>query len=408
MSTSRMLIMSALTVLLAAGLYLGLRSMGGWITGPRPDLTFASFAAPIAGAPDPGAQFEIEILVRNLGPGVLDRTVKVVAFRGDPREGGDPERATTGQVDVPLEPGEHTRVTLPLTAPDEPGPIDLYFAIDPDRDVAETDLENNVLLSSIYVAQPRRPMVDLAVEEIRFDPPAPRSNQDVLITVVVANRGDAPTLSMVSVDLYINDPLGPLEGLPGTRRLTAPPLAVGESVELSARWRFDGAQLVATYARVDTDQEIDESSEVNNLLGPEIVAVGTAEQEGFPDLVVDAVELLDPEDMTIGTQGRIRVRVANVGGADTTSAFSVNVVYEPVGGVPIGFPPREDGQPSWSRDLRFLAAGQSFVLPLIQVPFIQTGEWTLAVDVDPYNEVAEGPGEENNQREMRWTVSARR
>ena len=410
MSTSRALMLSALTLVAAAAIFFGVRSLGRWAAGPQPDLSFASFAAPASRVPYPGEESALEILVENLGPGVLKERVDVAAFASDPRKGGKPERVAAGRLDPPLEPAESKRVALSFTAPDEPGALDLYFAIDPDRAIAEASRENNVLLSRVHVGLPPRPTPDLVVSGIRFDPPAPRSNQDILVVAAVGNEGDAPTASTTLVDLYINDPLGPMDGLPGTRRLTVPPLQPGQSVELPARVRFDDAQLVGVYARVDTDEQILERSDANNLFGPEIVAVGTAEQRGDPDLVVESIEFLDAGEHSLGEKALVRVRVANRGQADTTSSFSVNVSYRPNAGWGPGYPKEYDEEPMWSRDLRFLAVGQSYALPLIEIPFVRPGGWIAVAQVDPYDEVSEGDreGEGNNQQEIRWTVSSER
>ena len=62
----------------------------------------------------------------------------------------------------------------------------------------------------------------------------------------------------------------------------------------------------------------------------------------------------------------------------------------------------------WSRDLRFLAVDQSYALPLIEIPFVRSGDWTAVAVVDPYNEVSEGTQEKNNFKEIQWTVSSER
>ena len=212
MNVSRVLMLSALTMGLGAALFFGVRSIGQRATEPQPDLTFASFASPASRVPYPGEVSELEILVKNLGPGILEDAVDIVAFAADPRGAGKPARIAAGRFVPPLASGELRRAVLSFTAPDYPGPLDLYFAIDPDGDIAETSRENNVLLSRIHVGLPPQPTPDLVVSSIRFDPPAPRSNQDILVVAEVSNQGDASTVTTALLDLYINDPLGPMDG----------------------------------------------------------------------------------------------------------------------------------------------------------------------------------------------------
>jgi hypothetical protein len=399
MSGTRTLVLLVLTVAVAATIYLGLRRIGIETGGPRPDLRFATYAKPDPPLPGPSSAVDLKIDVTNDGSASLDETVEVVAFDADPREGGQPQRVAVGQLDPPLAPKESRTVSLPFVAPDEARDVKLFFAIDPDGAVTEVTRENNVIPTTVRVIPPRPPTPDLVIRKIRFEPAAPRVDQDLLIVAVVANEGDGATSDAVIVDLYVNDRVGPQPRMPGTRRLRAPPLQPDETFEVSSRMRFAGPQLLKVYAQVDTDGEIHEATEGNNVAGPEIVAVGSAQQSGDPDLIVESLELVPPTAV-LGETGKLKVQ----GKADTTSSFSVNLKFGPEGPPPPGFPDLGD-EPNLSVDLRFLAAGQSYRLPDIPIPFHSGGAWRIAVEVDPYDEVKEGDGEGNNRKELELRVA---
>jgi len=407
MSPRRGLLLLGVTLVLAGGLYLGLRWAGLRANAPLPDLQFSAFVQAEPWFPVTGESATLTALVENEGEGAFEGSFRVAGYARDPRKGDGGEPVATGYFEGRIESGERANVTFPFEAPAQPAQLELYFAIDPDGELRELSRENNVVMSPIRVVSPPETYPDLAVEEIRFEPPAPRQNQDLVIVAVVENRGEAATPGAPVVDLYVNDPIGPKPRLPGSYRLRAPVLGAGESAEVSARVRFEEPQLVGVYAQVNTDLDISESNRTNNISGPAIVAVGSAEQHGAPDLVVDAAEL-EPPTPVVGSTSHLRVRIANRGGADTTSPFSVNVTFDPKGGRGPGFPSRDENEPSWSRDLRFLAAGQSFELPPVPIPFTRIGTWIIEVEVDPYDEVPEADGEGNNVHRSEVRVGAPR
>jgi subtilase family serine protease len=403
MDRSRLALWLLGTLAVAAVAYFGTREIGQNLTGPRPDLRFASFVGAKPAVPALGVPFDLTVSILNDGVGALDRDVAVVAFVDDPRNPSQPVRLAEVVLQAPLAPGETRQLAIPTTSPETAQNLELFVAIDPDGDLRETNRENNVIPGLIRVAAAAVPRPDLVLKEIRFDPPAPRSNQDVSIVAVVANEGESATSAPAIVDLYLNDPLGPLPHLPGTVRAHAPPLHPGSQAEVSTRRRFDEAQLVAVHAQVDTDQVIDETDESNNVLGPTVVAIGTAVQSGSPDLVIKSVELTG-DDPQVGTVGQLDVTIANRGHADTISPFSLDLYFRPETPNP-GFPVPSGDEPSWSTDLRFLAAGQEFQLRPVPLPLTSRGRWTVLARVDPHDEVDEGEDEENNQQELEFWVS---
>ncbi len=406
MSGTRIALYFAVTCAVAALLYTGLRFAGRIIGAPAPDLRFASFVKAEPAAPIIGEEATFSVMIENSGGGPAPRGIQVVAFASDPREGAA-EIVTRGQLEEELAPGARGLVTMPYASPGEPQEVQLFFVIDPDLNLGESSRENNFLPATFAVRRPPTPRPDLLVEEIRFEPAIVRAEQDVSAVAVVRNVGRANTGAPTTLDFYVNDPIGPQPRLPGTRRLRVPPLSPNETVELPVRMRFRNSQLVSIQTQVDTDGEIVESDETNNIHDRVILTVGTPNPEGRPDLVVDRIEM-EPLTPEVGQRGRLHVGLKNRGGADTDAVFAVAVRYQAPDGSPVGAPPTDEDAPYRSVDLRFLAAGQSFELPPIPIAFTHAGIWKVAVEIDPYKEVDEGEQEANNRAEIDVRVAMRR
>lgn len=401
MKPSMLVMLFVGTLVVAGGAYLGIRQFGLGLAAPRPDLRFIGNVNPEPFVPAPAQDARLNLMLENHGEGRLKGPVQVVAYATDPMRGDRSEPVATGELAGPMEPGDRKVVSLPYRAPDEPQQLVLYFVIDPDQKLREATRENNIVIGRVSIFPPAPPRPDLVVSELRVEPAAPVQGQDMTVVVTVENRGKLATPDVSIVDLYVNDPEAVINGLPGNRRSRIPPLEPGKSVETSFRMRFDWPMLIQLDAQVDTDRLIDESDEGNNHEGDLIVAIGSKNQEGRPDLVVDHFEVT-PAEPALGRTSQLLVRVKNQGGADTAGGFSVNVDYKGPENSGLG---RIEGEPYRSIDLRFLPAGQSYDLPPIPVPITHIGTWKFSADVDPYGEVEEGTNEGNNRQEFEVKVA---
>lgn len=391
------------TCLMAGLLYFGLREAGRKAGAPRPDLRFASFVSADPMFPEPGATASLLFVLANEGTGDSPGGIDIVAYGSDPRTGDPGEPVFSGRIDEGILAGETRTASLPWQAPDRPGELRWYFVLDPEERLSEETRDNNVVLSVLTIAEARSPQADLALDELRYDPAAPSAGRDFSVVAAVVNRGEAATTQPVTLDFYVNDPIGPQPRLPGQHRVRVPPLESGARHEARVRLLFDKPRLVGVHAQVDTDEEVQDLDRSNNVAGPAIVAVGSAEQSGHADLVIESIEL-DPSSPTLGSQALLRVRVANRGTADTANPFSVDIDFGPETKLP-GF--ANTGEPEHhSLDLRFLAAGDSFSLPGIPVSFNVGGVWSFRAVADPYHEIDEGAdgGEDNNEASLEARV----
>ncbi len=126
-----------------------------------------------------------------------------------------------------------------------------------------------------------RQLPDLVVQSISLDEPA-RLGITSTIRVVVKNIGTADVASSNNffVDLYV-DPAAPPEpgrpGEPGTLTMGVQGylFRVGQPVPLLFHYAFTRTRSYDLYARADTDGDVVESNEDNNVLGPIIANART-------------------------------------------------------------------------------------------------------------------------------------
>lgn len=135
------------------------------------------------------------------------------------------------------------------------------------------------------IPQPAGPMdglPDLVVTSISVNPP-PQLGVTATIQVVIKNQGSAdvqPSNNFL-VDLYIDPPVPPESGRPGqpgtlTQGVQGYLLKQGANVPLTFEYVFTRTQTFDLYAQVDTDGNVVEADEENNVFGPVFIPVRTS------------------------------------------------------------------------------------------------------------------------------------
>jgi len=213
-----------------------------------------------------------------------------------------------------------------------PGIFEVRVLADPDDRVNEHDPANNELVTTVTVLTPRRPDLTFVQERILFHPPdatVPRG-QDVTISVVIVNLGDAPAapfdveFSHCRITAVVTC-AAPEEfttaGMVSPQRL--PGLGIGEQTEVTATLHTSALSpgLYAVRVVIDPGGEVDEQSEVNNeLFLPQLVTL-----QG-PDLTIVDVQLPNlrtqeqlptgeerPRAITQGEEILVSTTIGNVG-----------------------------------------------------------------------------------------------
>jgi hypothetical protein len=151
--------------------------------------------------------------------------------------------------------------------------------------------------AEVTVAQP---LPDLTVDSINFEPYPPIQGEETLVSIAIRNAGagDAGGFSWEwqAGSEAIFD--GRLRGL-----------RAGQTEVVTARWTPDGAYAsLSTEARVDTDDEVEESNENNNTLAAVIQVVEAS---------------VEPEIVTIRSQGALDGYQVNDGSGSTTEDILV-------------------------------------------------------------------------------------
>ena len=110
---------------------------------------------------------------------------------------------------------------------------------------------------------------DLVVTSIDISPPKPEAGEPFDFTVEVSNLGLTAT-GAFSLDFYANLPGPPGPGQTGDFRCNVEGgLAAGASFECSESGSFNNPGSYDMWAQVDTDGQVDEASEDNNVFGPQ-------------------------------------------------------------------------------------------------------------------------------------------
>ncbi len=198
--------------------------------------------------PAPGQTVVISATVHNTGDLAVTGG-KARFYDGDPGLGGV-QIAETQLLVSPLRAGITDTVSVEWTVPDTPTSHDIFVAVDPLQEIAESDEGNNVAYTATVLP-------DLLVSDLYVDHLPP---QTVWITATVANSGTVPALD-VRVEWHRDAITGTLLGA-----ATVSEIAGGGSAEVGMTWTVSpadaGEHLV--YAVVDPADAIAESDETNN------------------------------------------------------------------------------------------------------------------------------------------------
>ena len=142
------------------------------------------------------------------------------------------------------------------------GAKNMYAQIDTDEDVVETDENNNIFGPQTANVTD----VDLRVTSITYDPISPRIGEPITITVGFTNEGTTDAGDFY-VDWYANRTSAPGPGMIGDRAQHYSSLAAGVSNTMVKTYTYTTEGTYKTYAQIDTDEDVVETNEGNNVYG---------------------------------------------------------------------------------------------------------------------------------------------
>ncbi|RLB04800.1 MAG: hypothetical protein DRG83_04005 [Deltaproteobacteria bacterium] len=117
---------------------------------------------------------------------------------------------------------------------------------------------------------------DLVVLSVETDPAQPEPGEQVSVQVTVKNQGSTDAYQF-PVDWYADLSSSPATGLMGDARDIVSSLAPGEIYAMNTTYTYADSGNYNMYAQVDSDEEVEESNETNNVLGPVHILVGACE-----------------------------------------------------------------------------------------------------------------------------------
>ncbi len=120
---------------------------------------------------------------------------------------------------------------------------------------------------------PDHMLPDLVVQSIVTNPPSPVVGQSVAVTISVKNQGGGNADSYY-IDFYRNLTSAPVVGQVGDATCGKSGLTAGAADSCTFTTTYTAAGSYRMWAQVDTEQQVAELSETNNVFGPQIITVG--------------------------------------------------------------------------------------------------------------------------------------
>lgn len=114
--------------------------------------------------------------------------------------------------------------------------------------------------------------VDLVVQSIVTDPKYPRVGQPCEVTVSLRNQGTTAA-SAFWLDWYAHRAAPPTVHQYGDKYQRFASLAGGTTTSMTRSYTYPAPGVFSMYAQADTEQEVEETNEGNNVLGPKSVKV---------------------------------------------------------------------------------------------------------------------------------------
>jgi uncharacterized repeat protein (TIGR01451 family) len=203
--------------------------------------------------------------------------------------------------------GATTDLTYTYSGYSTAGNHSVYAFADTNCYIAESNEGNNIL-GPIVINVSQGPMPDLIVESITYSPASPVPNQPITYTVKIKNQGDAAATTPFYVDLYADEvPITDCSDT-GTVWWQVQSLGAGSTKELTDTIQgFSTSGPHNLYAFADTNCNVVESLENNNILGPQVLTVETAAlSTSIPKPTLSA-----PVDNALITSNEVKLDWAN-------------------------------------------------------------------------------------------------
>ena len=146
--------------------------------------------------------------------------------------------------------------------------------------------------------------VDLMITAIETRPYKPAPLQAVDIDITVVNQGTKDATQLFYVDWYADRDVPPVAQEAGSRWAEVDSLGAGETIVVTlSSWDYELAGVYTMYAQVDTDEDVAENNETNNLFGPQTIHVNTCRADINEDNHVDMEDIARMAKAWLSSEG---------------------------------------------------------------------------------------------------------
>lgn len=261
---------------------------------------------------DPGAAFTKVWRVRNSGTCVWEQGTQLIFIAGDPLGG-----PTAVDVSQEVSPDANVDVSVDFVAPTSPGTYRSNWRLQaPDGTRFGTQVYVQIIVPEPATKTPtpteERDLPDLVITNLAVDMDDPQPGTSLHIVATLHNQG-----TKTSSHFYWAWRACVTDDCEYTKAPGSFTLEPGETITAQMEYLFDDWATYTTEAWIDSDEEVEESDENNNLYR----LVIPVEQEDMPDLIVSAITF-DPDPPIQGQDTTVQVSVQNQG-SESASDFDV-------------------------------------------------------------------------------------
>ncbi|MCX7024756.1 MAG: InlB B-repeat-containing protein, partial [Spirochaetes bacterium] len=281
------------------------------IAAKLPDLVVESIVVnPIS--PMEKGDITILVSVRNVGPVPAVFPKKAVMLNG-----GDYGRYVSAQQDDSIAAGQSRTFSFAKAAV-AAGIHTITFTVNPEGKLAEANMSNNQRSISVKVRADTTPRPDFVVTGVTFTPANPTTSDRVMINVAMKNQGAAAGTIPAGALTWSEKVTGkPGSGGSSDGQVIQPggTFSGGVFMVEPGDWAAGTYQVVAT---VDPQDRCLESNESNNSLTVNLaIGSGSTATIQKADMVIMEM-VLEPPQVTIQTDFRVKVTVKNQGNVAAT------------------------------------------------------------------------------------------
>jgi hypothetical protein len=242
------------------------------IAAEQVDLTILSIATSPA-SPQENETITVTVTVQNQGTGNIGGSFFVDLYKDSNTGPGVGEFGDLFCEINGLAAGATKTCTIKI-AYDAAGTYKMWAQVDADGYIPETNETNNIFGPQSIKVITGSLISDLVIQSITTNPVSPQPHQSVEVTVTFRNQGTGHTANPFAVDFYYDRASAPTANLPGDFTCNMyEGLETGVTTTCVDYVTYPAVGSYNMWAQIDTNLEVTESNETNNIFGPQPITV---------------------------------------------------------------------------------------------------------------------------------------